>query len=241
MTTEIVLPSEPGAAIDLFARAVAKSVGATITSSDRETPDRFLLNHGGSAFTLTLDRPELSVRVEKRGTTLGSVAYSLAESASPRPSRLRVLVAGGNTSDRRLRMTSKVIGEARGRNRPCEMLLAGVVPSDWPRAANPQQQFGELTPQETLRLVRASRCVLECGDELEAPTELALIALAAGVPVIAHRSSVITVRRPESAIAVDEWNADAFVDAIFGSMRDVALSGADPGAELLGIVERAGA
>lgn len=239
MSGEIVFPSEPSAAIDLFARAVAHSIDATVSSSDAESPDRFLMTLAGATLNLSLDLRGLSVRVEKRGTVLGEIPYSLGESAAPRAQRLRVLFAGGAASDRRLRMTSKVIAEARARGIGCELIVVGPVPPDWSRAVAPEQQFGDLTAQETFNLVRAARCVLECGDGPETPTELALIATAAGVPVVVHRSSAIAALRPDCVVAVDEWSADAFVDAIASPRRDVAPFAIDPGAELLRILERA--
>lgn len=242
MSVEIVLPSDPDAAVALFARALRESFSGTrevsVRSDDAAAADRFLIAHEHAAFTVVLDPGSLSMRVEKRGAILGSVAYALAgHIAVPRSPRLRVLFAGGSSNDRRLRMTAKAIGEARQRNVPSEVVATGTLPAEWNRAVLPDHQFAELTPDEVLRLVRSSSCLLECGDDSEMPTALALIAAAVGTPVIVHRASVLATQRSEAVVAVEEWSADAFVEALTRPLRDVAPRQPDLAAEFLRIVE----
>lgn len=243
MTFEIVLPEEIDPALALFARAVERSLARThvcaVSTSDVGSPDRFLLTYDAGLATVVLTRHDASARVESRGREIGTIPFVLPRSspAERRPSRLRVAFAGGSSYDRRLRMTARSIAEGRKRKLAFETSAAGPLPPEWPRAASPDHLFDDLTPDEMLRLVLSSSCVLECGDEQELPTSLAIIAAAVGTPVVVRRTSSLALRRPESVITVDEWSADAFVDAFSGALRDVAPMDTDPGSELLQILE----
>lgn len=124
---------------------------------------------------------------------------------------LRILVAGSSELDRRLRMTSKVIHELRKRQIEHSFIVAGPAPDAFLRDSNPDQYFPELLPDETARLILSCSLCLETGRD-EPVTPLAALCETAGMPVLVHASALMPIS--SHRFIVNEYSADAFVDAI---------------------------
>lgn len=128
----------------------------------------------------------------------------------------RLLLAPDALDERSSRMSAKILVELRRRHAATAIAAVGtnghpVPPFDCDEA------FFDLCGEDFGRLLATATCFLEPISD-GAPSRCAVAAAAAGVRVISHHRGL----RGTNFIAVDEWSADAFADAITASSRGEA-------------------
>ena len=166
---------------------------------------------GEHSFSITLsDDSFVAMNVD------GESSVALPPAIPRRPPRrlseaaiLRILFAGAETFNRRLKMTARAIVEIRRRRRPVLLMAAGALPPEMVRIASPDHYFPQLDSAELQSLLFTSDMVADCVDADGHRTALGWLAESAGVPVIVHRDAP-----GQAVIRVEDWSADAFCDAM---------------------------
>jgi hypothetical protein len=171
---------------------------------------------------LTLTRGRQVIRLDWDGgrTALVDRDYPLvipvvvhADTIPRMASRSSRVCFGTRGSARSARMAGRVVAEMHRRGARVPTVVAGPQAPDWA-----DECFPVLEGPELLRLLVSARCFVDTGWEEDDGELVTAIAVACGVPVVAHASRRLPGGR--SVVPVAEWSADAFCDAILAPPRE---------------------
>lgn len=168
---------------------------------------------GPDALRVSLRATELDI---VSGQTSVSVPFAVSPSTFPTRETTetdlpRVLFHGEASSGRRARMTTKVIAEMRRRRYSFRAISYRRLADDLTRGTSPDELHESLLPPEFAELICSATCILEASDQAEMLSSAFAVGWGLGIPTVCHRD--VAMLSPW-CVAVDEWSADAFAEAV---------------------------